>query len=81
MDATWLTVSGLLGKKCRILNPHRFRDIKDASDVEWGVGTVVECVARYVVGLGSVAIELLVLPVTDLFRLHHPQGLMEKCFF
>lgn len=56
--------------------PHRVRDIKDAPNVERCVGAVVERVAGLVVGLGDVAVELLVLPVTDLLRLHHPQGLM-----
>lgn len=63
---------------CGLSDPHRFRNVKDAADVERGVGAVVERVARLVVGLGHVAIELLVLPVADLFRLHHPQGLKEK---
>lgn len=55
---------------------HRIGDIKDAPDVEWRVGAVVQCVARLVEGLGDVAVELLVLPVADLLGLHHPQGLM-----
>lgn len=72
---------GLRENECRVLKSHRFRNVKDAPDVEWGIGTVVERVARLVVGLGNVAVELLMLPVTDLFRFHHPQSLMGKCFF
>lgn len=55
--------------------PHPFRNIEDAADVEWRVSAVVQRVARFVVGLSHVAVELLVLPVTDLFGVHHPQGL------
>lgn len=57
--------------------PHRFGDIKDAPDVKRGVGAVVQSVAWLVVSLSDVAVELLVLPVTDLLRLHHPQSLKE----
>lgn len=55
---------------------HRVRDIKDASDVERGVGAVVQCVAGLVVRLSDVTVELLMLPVTNLLRIHHPQGLV-----
>lgn len=55
--------------------PHRIRDIKDASDIERGVGAVVQSVAGLVIGLGYIAVELLMLPLTNLLRVHHPQGL------
>lgn len=63
-------------KKKKPRTPHRVGDVEDASDVERSVGSIMERVAGLVIGLGDVAVELLVLPVADFFWFHHPQGLM-----
>ncbi|KAK0149616.1 hypothetical protein N1851_009629 [Merluccius polli] len=56
-------------------DPHHVGDVEDAADVERGVGTVVQRVARLVVRLRDVAVELLMLPLADLLGLHHPERL------
>jgi len=55
--------------------PHRSGHVEDAADVERGVGAVVQRVAWLVIRLRHVAVELLVLPLTDLLGLHRPEGL------
>lgn len=49
--------------------------VEDAADVEGSVGLVVQDVAGLVVSLRYEAIKLLVLPLTDVLGVQHPQSL------
>lgn len=57
---------------------HHLRHVEDAADVERSVCAVVQHVAGFIVGLSNIAIKLLVLPLADVFGLHHPQRLQSK---
>ena len=54
---------------------HRVRHIEDAADAERRVRPVVQGVARPVMGLRDVAVELLMLPLTHVLGVHHPDCL------
>ncbi len=54
---------------------HHLWHIEDAADVERSVCAVVQCVAGFIVGLSNIAIKLFMLPLADVFGLHHPQRL------
>lgn len=49
--------------------------VEDAADVEGSVSLVVQDVAGLVVSLSYEAVKLLVLPLTDVLGVQHPQSL------
>lgn len=51
------------------------RHIEDAADVEGSVSLVVQDVAGFVVSLRYETVKLLVLPLTDVLGVQHPQSL------
>lgn len=57
---------------------HHLRNIENATYVEGSISAVVQCVARFIIHLGYIAIKLLMLPLTDLFGVHHPESLKRK---
>lgn len=57
---------------------HHIRHVEDAADVERSVCAVVQRVTRFIVSLSHVAIKLLVLPLADVFGLHHPERLRNE---
>lgn len=58
---------------------HRLRNIENAAYVEGSISTVVQYVARFIICLSYIPIKFIMLPITDLFGVHHPESLERKC--
>lgn len=57
------------------LDSYLLRHIEDAADVEGCIGLVVQDIAGLVVSLRYEAVELLMLPLTDVLGVQHPECL------